>query len=161
MDFKPNKEFMQRAIDLSERASIKEKSGGVFGSVVVLNDEIIGEGYNQVIRHNDPTWHAEMEAIRVACKKVGSPHLEGAVLYTSAESCPMCLSAAYWAHIDIIVYASTIEDSQKYGDFQDVNIYQELCLPSDERSIKSTQFMRPEAVEVWKKFHDMPDRAIY
>jgi guanine deaminase len=103
-DFKKeyNPEFMKRAIELSRRASIVEKSGGVFGAVIVKDGKIISEGYNQVVRHNDPTWHAEMHAIREACKKLGRFHLDGCILYTSAECCPMCLSAAYWAHIDHI-----------------------------------------------------------
>lgn len=153
--------FMQRAIDLSERASMIEKSGGVFGAVIVKDGEIIGEGYNQVIRYNDPTWHAEMQAIREACKKMGSPHLKGCILYTSAECCPMCLSAAYWAHLDHIYYAARVEDSLKYGDFQDINILEELRKDPSQRQIKFTEMMRPEAVEIWKAFSNMPDRARY
>lgn len=154
-------EFMHKAIELSRRASLVEKSGGVFGAVVVKNGKIIGEGYNQVIKNNDPTWHAEMQAIREACKKVASPHLEGCILYTSAECCPMCLSAAYWAHIDHIFYAARVEDSLKYGDFQDIDILDELRKDSKDRKIKFTEMMRPEAVEVWKEFAKMPDRARY
>lgn len=155
------KEFMQRAIDLSERASIKEKTGGVFGAVIVKDGKIIGEGYNQVIKHNDPTWHAEMHAIREACKKLGSPHLEGCILYTSAECCPMCLSAAYWAHIDHIFYGARVEDSLKYGDFQDVDILVELRKEPKDRRIQFTEAMRPEAVEIWKQFAQMPDHVHY
>jgi len=106
-------EFMKKAIELSKRASIIEKTGGVFGAVLVKDGKIISEGYNQVIKHNDPTWHAEMHAIREACKKLGTPHLEGCVLYTSAECCPMCLATAYWAHIDHIYYGARTEDSLK------------------------------------------------
>lgn len=157
----PNPEFMKRAIELSERASIKEKTGGVFGAVIVKDGKIIAEGYNQVIKHNDPTWHAEVQAIREACKKMGTPHLQGCVLYTSAECCPMCLAAAYWAHIDHIFYGATIGDSLKYGDFQDVDILSDLRKDSKDRKIKFTEFMRPEAVEIWKKFSQMPDRAKY
>lgn len=152
---------MRKAIELSRRASIVEKSGGVFGAVIVKDGEIIAEGYNQVIRHNDPTWHAEMQAIREACKKMGSPHLEGCTLYTSAECCPMCLSAAYWAHLDHIYYGAKVEDSLKYGDFQDVDILAELRKDPKDRRIKFTEMMRPEAVEVWKEFSKMPDRARY
>lgn len=155
------KDFMKKAIELSRRASIIEKSGGVFGAVIVKDGKIISEGYNQVIRHNDPTWHAEMEAIRSACKKLGSPHLQGCILYTSAECCPMCLSAAYWAHIDKIYYAATVQDSLKYGDFQDINILDELRKDPKDRKIKWSQIMQPDAVEVWKEFSKMPDRARY
>jgi len=158
-DFKA--EFMQKAIELSRRGSILEKSGGVFGAVIVKDGKIIAEGYNQVIRHNDPTWHAEMQAIREACKKVGSPHLKGCVLYTSAECCPMCLAAAYWAHLDHIFYGARIEDSLQYGDFQDVDILADIRKNPEERRIKFEERMRPEAVEVWKEFSKMPDRARY
>lgn len=162
-DFKKeyNPEFMKRAIELSRRASIVEKSGGVFGAVIVKDGKIISEGYNQVVRHNDPTWHAEMHAIREACKKLGRFHLDGCILYTSAECCPMCLSAAYWAHIDHIFYAATVEDALKYGDFQDVDILSEIRKEPNERKIKFTEVMRSEAVEVWKEFSKLPDRARY
>ncbi len=153
--------FMQKAIELSKRASIIEKSGGVFGAVIVKNGEVIAEGYNQVIRHNDPTWHAEIQAIREACKKMRSPHLEGCILYTSAECCPMCLAAAYWAHIDHIYYGARVEDSLKYGDFQDVDILSELRKDPKDRRIKFSELLRPEAVEIWKEFSKMPDRARY
>lgn len=157
----PNKEFMKKAIDLSERASIKEKTGGVFGAVIIKDGKIIGEGYNQVIKHNDPTWHAEIQAIREACKKLGTPHLEGCVLYTSAECCPMCLCAAYWAHLDHIFYGATIQDAAKYGEFKDVDFLAEIRKDPKDRYLKFTEFMRPEAVEIWKRFSEMPDRARY
>ncbi len=153
--------FMKRAVELSERASIIEKTGGVFGAVIVKDGKIIAEGYNQVIKQNDPTWHAEMQAIREACKKMGSPHLKGCVLYTSAEPCPMCLCAAYWAHLDHIYTGARIEDALKYGDFKDVDYYEEMKKNSKDRKIKCTELLRDEAVEIWKKFSKMPDRARY
>jgi tRNA(Arg) A34 adenosine deaminase TadA len=156
-----NPEFMKRAIELSRRASIVEKTGGVFGAVVVKDNKIIAEGYNQVTKQKDPTWHAEMQAIREACKKLGTPHLEGCVLYTSAECCPMCMATAYWAHLDHIFYGATTEDSLKYGDFADVDILDELRKNPQDRRIKFTEKMRPEAVEIWKEFSKMPDRARY
>lgn len=154
-------EFMRKAIELSRRASIIEKTGGVFGAVIVKDGKIISEGYNQVKKYNDPTWHAEMQAIREACKKMGSPHLEGCVMYTSAECCPMCMATAYWAHLDHVFYGATTEDSLKYGDFADIDILDELRKEPRERRIKFTEKMRPEAVEVWKEFSKMPDRARY
>ena len=156
-----NKEFMERAIALSRKAAIIEKSGGVFGAVVVKDGKIIAEGYNQVAKTHDPTWHAEMQAIREACKKLGTPHLKGCVLYTSAECCPMCLATTYWAHIDHIYYGATTQDSLKYGDFQDVDILDELRKDPKERRIQFSEHLRPEAVEVWKEFSQMPDRARY
>lgn len=162
-DFKKefNPAFMRRAIELSRRASIIEKTGGVFGAVVVKDGKIISEGYNQVIKYNDPTWHAEMQAIREACKKLKSPHLKGCVLYTSAECCPMCMATAYWAHLDHIYFAATTEDALKYGDFQDIGILDELRKDPKNRQIQFSQEMGPEAVEVWKEFSQMPDRARY
>lgn len=154
-------EFMQRAIELSRRASIIEKTGGVFGAVIVKDGKIIAEGYNQVLKHNDPTWHAEMHAIREACKKLGTPHLEGCILYTSAECCPMCLATAYWAHIDHIFYGAKMDDALKYGNFQDTDILDELRKDSKDRRIQFTEKMRPEAVEVWKEFASMPDHCHY
>lgn len=159
---KPNHEkFMKRAIELSRQASIVEKCGGVFGAVVVKDGEIIAEGYNQVMRHKDPTWHAEIHALREAGKKLGTPHLEGCDLYTSAECCPMCLAAAYWAHIRNIYYAATIQDALTYGGFADVDILQEVRKEPSQRKIPFIEIMRPEAVEVWKEFSVMPDRAQY
>ncbi len=153
--------FMKKAIELSRRASIVEKTGGVFGAVVVKDGKIIGEGYNQVIKHNDPTWHAEMQAIREACKKLGTPHLKGCVMYTSAECCPMCLATAYWAQLDKIYYGATTKDSLKYGDFSDIDILDEIRKDPKDRRIKFIESHRPEAVEVWKEFAQMPDRARY
>lgn len=156
-----NEKFMKRAIELSRIGSIVKKTGGVFGAVIVKDGKIIGEGYNQVIKENDPTWHGEIQAIRAAAKKLGNPHLTGCVLYTSAECCPMCLAAAYWANIKHIYYGATMEDALKYGDFKDVDFTKQICMKPEDRIIKSTQIMQKEAVEVWKDFSQMPDRARY
>jgi guanine deaminase len=161
MENNHHEKFMKRAIELSRRASILEKTGGVFGAVVVQNGKIIGEGYNQVIKNNDPTWHAEMQAIREACKKLGTPHLENCDLYTSAECCPMCLATAYWAHIRHIYYASTTQDALKYGNFADVDILSEIRKEPSQRRITFTEMMRTDAVKVWKEFSEMPDHVHY
>jgi guanine deaminase len=102
-----------------------------------------------------------MQAIREACKKIGSPHLEGCVLYTSAESCPMCLGAAYWAHIQEIYYGATVEDAKKYGDFQDVDMFEEFKKDASKRKIGIHCLMRDEAIVVWKKFSEMPGHVHY
>jgi guanine deaminase len=133
----------------------------VFGCVIVKDGKIISEGYNQVIKNKDPTWHAEMHAIREACKKLNSPHLKGCVMYTSAECCPMCMAAAYWAHLDHIYYAATTADALKYGDFADIDILDELRKTPKDRRIQTIQHMQPEAVVVWREFSEMPDRARY
>ncbi|MDR3624317.1 MAG: nucleoside deaminase [Chlamydiales bacterium] len=157
----PNPKFMKRAIELSAQAGLVEKSGGVFGAVIVKGDKIIAEGYNRVIKEADATCHAEIDVIRKAGKALGSPHLDGCILYTSAYCCPMCLCGAYWAQIKEIYYGATVEDSKKYGDFLDVDYYKEMCLPDKDKRVKIREFMREEAVEVWKKFSQMPDRAHY
>ncbi|MFZ4099256.1 MAG: nucleoside deaminase [Chlamydiia bacterium] len=156
-----HEKFMKRAIELSEKAGITDKTGGVFGAVVVKDGKIIGEGYNRVAGDCDATCHAEVDAIRKACKAAGTPHLEGCTLYTSAYCCPMCLCAAYWAHIKEIYYAATMDDAKKYGDFKDVDYFKELALPDNKRSIPMKECCRPEAVLVWEKFSKMPDRARY
>lgn len=153
--------FLRRAIELSNRASLELKTGGVFGAVVVKNGEIISEGMNRVVASHDPTWHAEMEAIRLACISMQTYKLEGCTLYTSAEPCPMCMATCYWAGIEQIIYGASCEDAQKYGNFDDTPIYKQLALPKNERTIKMTQMMREKAVEVWKKYNVMPGRVQY
>ena len=152
---------MQRAIELSRLAGLEKKTGGVFGAVIVKDGQIIAEGYNRVIGDKDATCHAEVDAIRKAGAKTGNPLLEGCVLYTSAFCCPMCLCAAYWAHIQEIYYAATVEDAKKYGDFADVDYYEEMKKQIADRKIPCKEFMRKEAVEVWKEFSQMADRARY
>jgi guanine deaminase len=156
-----DRHFMARAIELSEKTSLIDSAGGVFGTVIVRNGEIIGEGANRVVAENDPTWHGEIQAIRNACAKVGSFKLTGSVLYTSAEPCPMCAAAAYWAGIERIFYAATCEDALEYGDFDDSMIYGELKKPVGVRSIPAEQIMQEEAVEVWKKYKAKSDRVPY
>lgn len=156
-----DEKFMRRAIALSEKTSLIDSAGGVFGTVIVRDGEIIGEGANRVVAENDPTWHGEIEAIRNACKKVGSFKLKGATLYTSAEPCPMCMAASYWAGIERVFYASTNEDALEYGDFDDSMIYGELRKPTGERSIACVQILQAEAVDVWKKYKNKADRVPY
>lgn len=153
--------FMARAIELSRKAAIIDSSGGAFGTVIVKDGEIIGEGRNCVVAENDPTWHGEIEAIRNACRKLATFSLEGATLYTSAEPCPMCLAATYWAGIRNVYYAASVADALKYGNFDDSMIYSEIRKPADQRSLKLTQIMQPEAVVVWKEYSEKADRVQY
>ncbi|TNC11747.1 nucleoside deaminase [Methylobacterium terricola] len=153
--------FMARAIALSEHTALVESAGGVFGAVIVRDGTIIGEGANRVVAENDPTWHAEMAAIRDACTKEGSFKLPGATLYTSAEPCPMCMAAAYWAGISRIFYASTNEDALRHGNFDDSMIYEEIRKPASERKIPIRQIMRAEAIEVWERYEAKADRVPY
>ena len=161
MEKKSHEYFMKRAIELSEKAAFIEKTGGAFGCVIVKDGEIISEGYNQVIKTNDPTWHAEMHAIREAAKKLKTFDLSGCVMYTSAECCPMCLGAAYWAYIKEIYYSAKAEDVLKYGDFQDFDMYEDFKKQEGERKIPCKNICREESIAVWKKFSISPDRVHY
>ena len=156
-----DKKFMSRAIELSRLTSIVDSAGGTFGSVIVQDGKILAEGANRVVAENDPTWHGEIDAIRKACKAAGSFKLPGATLYTSAEPCPMCMAAVYWAGIERVYYAATVEDALEYGNFDDSMIFSELRKPTNARSIKCEQIMREEAVVVWKQYAAKADKVPY
>ncbi len=147
-------EFMKRAIELSENSA--NSSGGPFGSVTVKDEKIISEGSNRFTLTNDPTAHAEIVAIRQACKKLNTFNLSGCDIYTSCEPCPMCLSAIYWSHIDNIYYANTREDAKKIN-FDDSMIYSEFSKKIEDRKIPIKQLLRDEALkafEIWDKKKD-------
>ncbi len=147
-------EFMSRAIQLSIESA--NKGTGPFGAVIVKGNKIISEGFNTVTSTNDPTSHAEISAIRNACKNLNNFSLKGYELYTTCEPCSMCLSAIYWARIDKIYYANTRSDAQKI-DFDDSFIYEELKKNIKERKIPMIQMMRNEALiafELWDKKTD-------
>ena len=146
--------FMLRAIELSIRSA--NGSGGPFGSVLVKDEKIIAEGSNKVTFSNDPTAHAEIVAIRDACKKLNTFNLSGCDLYASCEPCPMCLSAIYWSHVDNIFYANTREDAKKIN-FDDSLIYSEISKKNEDRKIPIKQMLRDEALkafEIWNKKTD-------
>ena len=147
-------EFMSRAIELSIESA--NKGTGPFGAVIVKDNKIISEGFNTVTSTNDPTSHAEISAIRNACKNLNNFSLKGYELYTTCEPCSMCLSAIYWARIDKIYYANTRSDAQNI-DFDDSFIYEELKKNIKERKIPMIQMMRNEALiafELWDKKTD-------
>jgi len=146
--------FMLRAIELS--ISSANGTGGPFGCVIVKDSKIIGEGSNKVTFSNDPTAHAEIVAIREACKKLNTFNLSGCDLYASCEPCPMCLSAIYWAHVDNIYYANTRNDAKKIN-FDDSLIYSEISKKIEDRKIPIKQMLRDEALkafEIWDKKTD-------
>lgn len=159
MDEKNNKYFMQRAIELS-LDGMKSDDGGPFGAVIVRDGEIIAEGNNQVTSVNDPTMHAEIVAIRKACKELDTFDLSGCTLYTSCEPCPMCLGAIYWAHVEKVFYANTKEDAAYIG-FDDAFIYEELDLDNDSRKLPMQQISRESAIEVFKKWDEKEDKIKY
>lgn len=149
---------MIRAIELS--AQSVESGGGPFGSVIVKDGQIIAESANRVTIDNDPTAHAEVNAIRLACQKLQTYSLEGCEIYTSCEPCPMCLAAIYWARIGKIYFANTKNDAAAIG-FDDSFIYHEIQLPHDKRSISIQPFMRDEAWKVFKKWEEKEDKREY
>ena len=111
---------MFRAIELARQTSLIDKAGGPFGCVIAKDGEIIAEGANTVLADNDPTSHGEMNAIRNACKELGTHDLSGCTLYTTSEPCPMCYGAIWWARVQKIYYASTIHDAKEFGNFDDL-----------------------------------------
>ena len=156
MDLKNN--FMLRAIELSINSV--NTAGGPFGCVIVKENKIIAEGTNLVTLSKDPTAHAEVVAIREACKKLNTFNLNGCVLYTSCEPCPMCLSAIYWSRIDNIFYANTRDDAKKIN-FDDSLIYSEISKKNEEKKIKIKQIMRDEALKAFDLWDKKIDKIEY
>ena len=154
-----NATYMKKALDLASYG-MHHNHGGPFGAVVVVNQKIVGKGYNQVTSKNDPTAHAEIVAIRSACKKLKTFCLDTAALFTSCEPCPMCLAAIYWARIPTVFYAYTQHDAKKIG-FDDTWIYEEVALPVDQRKIVMKQLLRDEALEPFKEWAEKQDKISY
>ena len=146
--------FMLKAIELSIKSA--NGIGGPFGCVVVKDNMIVAEGSNKVTFSNDPTAHAEIVAIRDACKKLNTFNLSGCDIYASCEPCPMCVSAIYWSHINNIYYANTREDAKKIN-FDDSMIYSEFSKKIEDRKIPIKQILREEALkafDIWDKKTD-------
>lgn len=154
-----HEKFMKMAIKLSER-NVLESLGGPFGAVIVKDGKVIAKSANKVTTTNDPTAHAEVSAIRLACKKLKTFDLTGCVVYTSCEPCPMCLSAVYWAKIDRIYYANTKQDAEDIG-FSDKFIYDELDKPMDKRQLPIKQMMRADAQPAFKLWDESEMKASY
>jgi tRNA(Arg) A34 adenosine deaminase TadA len=150
---------MREAIRLS-LTKMRGNRGGPFGAVVVRKGKIVGRGWNQVTSTNDPTAHAEMVAIRDACKRLKTFQLDDCELYTSCEPCPMCLSAIYWARFQKVYYGNTRKDAQRI-DFDDDLIYDEVATPISKRKIPMKQLMRPEALMAFAEWAKKVDRVRY
>lgn len=150
--------YMQMAIDLS--LSNVDAGGGPFGAVIVRDGEVLATGTNRVVPDNDPTAHAEVSAIREACRRTGSFKLEGSTIYSSCEPCPMCLSAIYWAGIGRVCYGNTKSDAKAIA-FDDSFIYDELSLDYDLRTVRCEHFMRDAALEAFRKWASKPDKVEY
>lgn len=151
--------FLERAIELS-RQGMQQGNGGPFGCVIVLNDEIVGEGCNMVTSTNDPTAHAEIVAIRNACKKLNTYQLNGCEIFTSCEPCPMCLGAIYWARPQRVIFANTRHDAAAI-EFDDDFIYQEITLAPEVRKIPFIHAPHPEAKKIFEAWKKMENKLKY
>lgn len=152
-------QFMREAIALSQEG-VRSGKGGPFGAVIVREGNIIARAHNQVTSSNDPTAHAEILAIRAACRSLSAFHLKGCELYTSCEPCPMCLGAIYWARIERVYYAHTREDAARIG-FDDRFIYDELKLPLAQRHLPMIQLMAKEASPAFQEWVEKGDKVQY
>jgi len=151
--------FLRLAIDRARRAGIVERTGGPFGAVIVRGGEVLAEEGNSVTRDRDPTAHAEVNAIRAACRRVGTHELTGATLYASSECCPMCYAASRWARIGKVFYAAAWAD---YADlFDDGEIQADLARPVDGRILRPERLLADEGRRVWDEFRKLPDGARY
>jgi guanine deaminase len=151
--------FMARAIEISLE-NVLSGRGGPFGAGVVQGGSIIAEGVNRVTSTNDPTAHAEVVAIREACKKLGLFELKDCELYTSCEPCPMCLGAIYWARPARVYFGNTADDAAKIG-FDDSLIYRETAKPYSQRKIPMIPLMREKALEVFRAWEQKGDKTLY
>ena len=152
-------EFMREAIRIS-LAKMRRNHGGPFGAVVVRKGKIVGRGWNRVTSTNDPTAHAEVTAIRDACRRMKTFQLDDCELYTSCEPCPMCMAAIYWARFRKVYYGNTRKDAAKI-DFDDDFIYREVARPVSRRKIPMKQLLRSEALMAFKAWRGKADKVRY
>ncbi len=152
-------EFMKEAIKTGIEG-MNANSGGPFGCVVVKGDKVVGRGWNKVTSTNDPTAHAEVTAIRDACKNLGTFQLDDCEIYTSCEPCPMCLGAIYWARPTKIYYGNTRQDAADIG-FDDSLIYEEMTVPLDKRKIAIECIGRNEAIKMFEEWASKTDKKEY
>lgn len=154
-----NNHFMARAIELATE-NVRSGQGGPFGAVIVKDDAILAEGANRVTLTNDPTAHAEVLAIREACRKLGLFELKNCELYTSCEPCPMCLGAIYWTRLSRVYFGGLAADASQAG-FDDSFIYREIARPQPERGIPMVQIMREEALAAFRTWREKSDKIRY
>lgn len=154
-----HKEFMNEAVKTAIRG-MQNDEGGPFGCIIVKDGKIIGRGNNKVTSTNDPTAHAEVTAIRDACKNLDTFQLEGCIVYTSCEPCPMCLGAIYWSRVDRVYYGCHHTDAADIG-FDDEFIYNEIPLPHEKRNIPFKQLGREIAIEAFQKWSEKEDKIEY
>jgi tRNA(Arg) A34 adenosine deaminase TadA len=150
---------MREAIRISLQ-KMRQNEGGPFGAVVVKGNRIIGRGWNRVTSANDPTAHAEVMAIRDACRRLKTFSLEGCEIYTSCEPCPMCLSAIYWARLSRVYFGNTRKDAARIG-FDDAFLYREVAKPIPKRSLPLRQLLPDEARAAFDEWARKPDKVSY
>ena len=151
--------FMAEAIKIAVDG-VNSGQGGPFGAVVVKDGEIVGRGNNRVTSSNDPTAHAEVVAIRDACKNLNTFQLDGCEIYTSCEPCPMCLGAIYWARPSKVYFGCNKNDAAEI-DFDDDFIYKEIAIPNEDRKIPFIGFMREESMEAFNTWTNKKDKVSY
>ena len=151
--------YMEEAVRLAQHGMLSG-DGGPFGAVIVRKGEIVGKGWNKVLKTNDPTAHAEIVAIREASARLDSYWLEDCHIYSNCEPCPMCLAAIYWARISKLTYGATRKDAAEIG-FDDNTLYREVCLPVDGRTLRATQLCRKEALQVMRIWPEMAEKQQY
>jgi guanine deaminase len=155
----PNPQFLRRAIELATQNVVSGK-GGPFAAVIVREGKVVGEGVNTVTATNDPTAHAEVNAIRAAARALGTFTLAGCELYTSCEPCPMCLAASYWARLDAIYYGACAADAARAG-FDDAFLYGEMKKSGAKRKLPATQLLGDEAWASFAAWMASPNRIDY
>lgn len=140
--------------------NVRSGAGGPFAALIVRDGKVVAEGVNTVTRTNDPTAHGEVNAIRNACRALGTYVLSGCEIYTSSEPCPMCLAAIYWAHLDAIYFGNSSADAARV-DFDDAHLYRELALPRAARAIPSLQLLSDEAWASFEAWQQSPNKIHY
>jgi len=152
-------DFMQLAIRLATE-NVRSGEGGPFGAVVVRDGEVVATGVNRVTSANDPTAHAEVNAIRAACQALGTFQLPGCVLYTSCEPCPMCLGAIYWVRLDSVYFGNTCHDAAEAG-FDDSHIYDEMKVPRSQRKVPMVRLLADHAIESFRLWQEHQAKIAY
>ncbi len=159
VELEQHQRFLKEAVKMAQKG-IRQGKGGPFGAVIVKDGKIIARGCNQVTSSNDPTRHAEVDAIRKACKKLGTFELKDCVIYSSCEPCPMCLGAIYWARPKALFFAADRFTAAKYG-FDDEFIYKEVPLPVEKRSLKTYCLALEDRNKPFEEWDEKSDKIAY
>jgi guanine deaminase len=151
--------FLKMAVE-EAFSGMRAGEGGPFGAIITRDGKIIGKGHNTVLKSNDPTAHAEVNAIRDACRHFKSPHLTGAVIYSNFEPCPMCLAAIYWADIRSLFFCNSRSDAERIG-FMDKHLYHELAMNEDQREILTSRISLPEMELLMNEWMGLDGKKLY